>query len=80
MPVSHSQTHLPPRCDICGGDTARIGKLPRIGVRPLVHVYKCEPCNHIMSVEPDIAPAYSASVRNRPAVGEQPKNGRAKNT
>jgi len=44
-----------PRCKACGRDTARLGKLPRIGLRPLVHVYKCEACNQIVSVEPELA-------------------------
>jgi hypothetical protein len=42
-----------PRCETCGRDTARLGKLPRIGLRPLVHVYKCGACNLVMSIEPD---------------------------
>lgn len=43
---------LPPRCEGCGAGTARLGKLPRIGLRPLVYVYKCDACNQIISVEP----------------------------
>jgi hypothetical protein len=42
-----------PRCEICGVGTVRIGKLPRIGLRPLVYVYKCDACNQITSVEPE---------------------------
>jgi hypothetical protein len=53
MPVSHSETCLPPRCESCGVGTVRIGKLPRIGLRPLVYVYKCDACNQITSVEPE---------------------------
>ena len=33
--------------------TARLGKLPRIGLRPLVYVYKCDACNRITSIEPE---------------------------
>ena len=33
--------------------TVRIGKLPRIGLRPLVYVYKCDACNQITSIEPE---------------------------
>ena len=44
---------LPPSCEICGVGTVRIGKLPRIGLRPLVYVYKCDACNQITSVEPE---------------------------
>jgi hypothetical protein len=53
MPDHPSGTGPPPRCEICGGDTAQIGKLPRIGLRPLVHVYKCDACNQITSIEPE---------------------------
>jgi hypothetical protein len=42
-----------PRCETCGRGTARVGKLPRVGLRPLVHVYKCDACNQIVSVEPE---------------------------
>jgi hypothetical protein len=40
---------------MCGVGTVRIGKLPRIGLRPLVYVYKCGDCNQITSVEPERA-------------------------
>ena len=40
---------------MCGVGTVRIGKLPRIGLRPLVYVYKCGDCNQITSVEPEAA-------------------------
>jgi hypothetical protein len=53
MSLPHSETNLPPRCEICGIGTVRIGKLPRIGLRPLVYVYKCDACNQITSVEPE---------------------------
>lgn len=53
MPVQPSETGLPPRCEMCGIGTVRIGKLPRIGLRPLVYVYKCDACNQITSVEPE---------------------------
>jgi hypothetical protein len=53
MSVLPSDTGLPPRCEICGVGTARIGKLPRIGLRPLVYVYKCDACNQITSIKPE---------------------------
>lgn len=53
MSVPHSETGLPPRCEICGVGTAQIGKLPRIGLRPLIYVYKCDACNQITSIEPE---------------------------
>jgi len=53
MPRPLKEKAISPRCKTCGRDTARLGKLPRIGLRPLVHVYKCAACNEIVSVEPD---------------------------
>ena len=53
MPAQPSEAGLPPRCESCGVGTVRIGKLPRIGLRPLVYVYKCNACNRITSVEPE---------------------------
>lgn len=52
MSVPLPETVLPPRCESCGFGTVRIGKLPQIGLRPLVYVYKCNACNQIASVEP----------------------------
>jgi len=52
MPVPLSDIILPPHCEMCGVGTVRIGKLPQIGLRPLVYVYKCDACNRITSVEP----------------------------
>ena len=53
MPAPPSEIGLPPRCETCGLGTAQIGKLPRIGLRPLVYVYKCDACNQIVSIEPE---------------------------
>ena len=53
MPAPPSEIGLPPRCAVCGSGTAQIGKLPRIGLRPLVYVYKCAACNQITSIEPE---------------------------
>ena len=53
MSAHPPETGSPPRCEICGVATAQIGKLPRIGLRPLVYVYKCDACNHITSIEPE---------------------------
>jgi hypothetical protein len=52
MSVPLSDIILPPRCEMCGVGTVRIGKLPQIGLRPLVYVYKCDACKRITSVEP----------------------------
>lgn len=53
MPRPLKENPPSPRCETCGRDTARLGKLPRVGRRPLVLVYKCDACNQIMSVEPE---------------------------
>ena len=64
MPAPPSEIGLPPRCEICGSGTAQIGKLPRIGLRPLVYVYKCAACNQITSIEPEqqYSPAISPTL------------------
>ena len=51
---------------MCGVGTVRIGKLPRIGLRPLVYVYKCDACNQITSVEPE---RQEEAARRRPESG-----------
>ena len=53
MPVQPSEAGLPPRCESCGAGTARLGKLPPIGLRPLLYVYKCSACNQITTIEPE---------------------------
>lgn len=53
MPAVPSEAGLPPRCESCGAGTAKLGKLPPIGLRPLLYVYKCSACNQITSVEPE---------------------------
>jgi len=70
MSVPHSETALPPRCEICGTGTVRIGKLPRIGLRPLVYVYKCDACNQITSVEPE---RQEEAIRRRPGAARRPR-------
>ena len=70
MTVPHSEAALPPRCEICGIGTVRIGKLPRIGLRPLVYVYKCDACNKITSVEPE---RQEETIRRRPGSMRRPR-------
>lgn len=53
MSVPLIESVLPPPCEGCGIGTVSIGKLPRVGLRPLVYVYKCGACNQITSVEPE---------------------------
>jgi len=70
MSVPHPEAALPPRCEICGFGTVRIGKLPRIGLRPLVHVYKCDACNQVTSVEPE---RHQESIHRRVASTPWPR-------
>jgi hypothetical protein len=71
MAVPHPESVLPPRCEICGIGTVRIGKLPRIGLRPLVYVYKCDACNQVTSVEPD---RLEETSRRRPPSTRRPQH------
>jgi len=43
----------PPACKKCGRDMAKVGKLPSIGMRPLLHVYKCADCREVVTVRPE---------------------------
>jgi hypothetical protein len=70
MSLPLSETGLPPHCEICGIGTVRIGKLPRIGLRPLVYVYKCDACNQITSVEPE---RQEEATRRRPVSARRPR-------
>jgi len=70
MSVPHSEICLPPRCESCGVGTVRIGKLPRVGLRPLVYVYKCDACNRITSVEPE---RQEEAARRRPGLARRPR-------
>jgi hypothetical protein len=70
MTVPLSEAALPPRCETCGIGTVRIGKLPRIGLRPLVYVYKCDACNKITSVEPE---RQEETIRRRPVSARRPR-------
>jgi hypothetical protein len=70
MSVPYPETGLPPRCEICGIGTVRIGKLPRIGLRPLVYVYKCDACNQITSVEPE---RQEEAIRRRSGSARRPR-------
>jgi hypothetical protein len=40
----------PPFCKKCGSGMAVLGKLPKIGFHPLVLVYKCRPCSHVVAI------------------------------
>jgi hypothetical protein len=41
-----------PICEKCGGSQALVGMLPAIRLLPLLHVYKCTPCNQVVTVRP----------------------------
>ena len=70
MPVQLSEAGLPPRCESCGAGTARLGKLPPIGLRPLVYVYKCDACNQIISIEPERQDSPTISPTVTPPMAE----------
>ncbi len=78
MPAVPSEAGLPPRCESCGTGTARLGKLPPIGLRPLLYVYKCSACNQITSIEPErhdsptISPTLAPPVVTKTATKKAP--------
>ena len=41
-----------PICEKCGGSQAFVGKLPAIRLLPLLEVYKCSPCNQVVTMRP----------------------------
>jgi hypothetical protein len=41
-----------PMCGKCSGGLAFVGKLPAVRLLPSVEVYKCTPCNHVVSMRP----------------------------
>jgi hypothetical protein len=50
--MERPENAAPPACKKCGHDMAKVGKLPPIGTRPLLHVYKCADCRKVVSVPP----------------------------
>jgi hypothetical protein len=78
MPAEPSEAGFPPRCESCGAGTARLGKLPPIGLRPLLYVYKCGACNQITSIEPErhdsptISPTLTPPMVMKPAIKKAP--------
>ena len=50
--VAHAAIAMTPSCEKCGGSLAFVGKLPAIRLLPLLQVYKCSPCNHVITVRP----------------------------
>jgi hypothetical protein len=80
MPAVPSEAGLPPRCESCGAGTARLGKLPPIGLRPLLYVYKCSSCNQITSVEPERHDSPTISPTLTPPMATQPGSKKAPHT
>ena len=39
-------------CEKCGGPLVFVGKLPAVRLQPLLQVYKCSPCNQIVTLRP----------------------------
>lgn len=78
MPAVPSEAGLPPRCESCGAGTAKLGKLPPIGLRPLLYVYKCSACNQITSVEPErhdsptLSPTLTPPMVTQPGIKKAP--------
>ena len=48
--MTEVQAERPPSCENCGCATVKVGKLSRLGLHPLINVYKCQPCRQIISV------------------------------
>jgi len=40
-----------PACKHCGGATDLMGKLPAIGIKRVIKVFRCSGCRHISSTE-----------------------------
>lgn len=43
---------MPPICEKCRGSLTFVGKLPAVRLLPLLKVYKCSPCNQVVTVRP----------------------------
>lgn len=50
--IERTANAMPPICEKCRGSLAFVGKLPGIRLLPLLQVYKCTPCNHVITVLP----------------------------
>ena len=50
--IGHAALAMPPICEKCGAWLAFVGKLPAIRLQPLLKVYKCSPCNHVVTIRP----------------------------
>lgn len=43
---------IAPICEKCGGSLAFVGELPAIRLLPLLQVYRCMPCNDVVTLAP----------------------------
>ena len=43
---------IAPICEKCGGSLTFVGKLPAIRLLPLLQVYRCMPCNDVVTMRP----------------------------
>ena len=43
---------IAPICEKCGGSLAFVGELPAIRLLPLLQVYRCKPCNDVVTLSP----------------------------
>jgi DNA-directed RNA polymerase subunit M/transcription elongation factor TFIIS len=52
MNVSQRVTHLPRRmCEHCARQMTYVGKLPRVGERPTLIIYRCTECSRAAAEE-----------------------------
>jgi hypothetical protein len=61
--MTEVQAERPPSCENCGCATVKVGKLSRIGLHPLINVYKCQPCRQIISIT---SATFISDLRFRP--------------
>jgi hypothetical protein len=50
-PMDRSANVPPLNCP-CGTPATALGKLPEIGLHPLIYVYWCKPCSEIIEIAP----------------------------
>jgi hypothetical protein len=48
--TGQATTEMAPICGKCGSSVSFVGKLPAIRLLPLLRIYKCPPCNLVITV------------------------------
>jgi hypothetical protein len=48
--TDRSSNAVAPICDKCRAGLGYVGRLPAIRLFPLREVYKCAPCNHVVTM------------------------------